>query len=294
MTLPPTQAKSLPAQSLKTQPDQTQLTQITIYPVKSTAPVTLSRSAVTDTGLAFDRQFVLCDDNGKFITARTKPRLLGVKTALLPEGILLTAPGVEPLHLEYAAFSGPYHSIRVWQDSIDAVCCGDNAAQWFSEYLQGPCKLYFFGPQSSRPVNRRPGNQVAFADGYPLLLISEASLSDLNRRCKSTVRMEQMRPNLVVSNCEPYAEDGWQRIRIGEIEFDIVKPCGRCILTTTDPETLERNADREPLSVLKQYRRGADGEAHFGQNLVPLNHGIISLNDPVEVLETCKAQTYGQ
>ncbi|WP_428035859.1 MOSC domain-containing protein [Amphritea sp.] len=277
---------------MSSQLSQIQLSQISIYPVKSTASIALSRSAVTTTGLAFDRQFVLCDENGKFITARSRPQLLAVQTGLLHNGLVVAAPESAPLKLEYSEFTSRYDNISVWKDSISALYCGERAEQWFSQYLQQPCKLYFFGSQSSRPVSRRPDNQVAFADGYPLLLISEASLSNLNNRCKSTVRMEQMRPNLVVKNCDAYAEDSWKRIKIGEVEFEVVKPCGRCILTTTDPLTLQRNPDREPLSILKRYRRGSDGEAHFGQNLVSLNQGIISLNDPVEIIETRQPEEY--
>ncbi len=274
------------------QPSQAQLCQISVYPIKSTAPVDLSRSAVTATGLAFDRQFVLCDENGKFITARTCPQLLAVRTALLQNGVVISAPESPSLTLEYADFSHRYDPISVWKDNINALYCGQQAEQWFSLYLQKPCKLYFFGPQSQRPVSRKPDNQVAFADGYPLLLISRGSLDDLNKRCKSTVLMTQMRPNLVVGQCDAYAEDSWKRIKIGEVEFEVVKPCGRCILTTTDPQTLQRNPDREPLSVLKRYRKGSDGEAHFGQNLIALNHGIISLNDSVEILETSQPEIY--
>ncbi|MBQ0757947.1 MAG: MOSC domain-containing protein [Amphritea sp.] len=271
---------------------QPNLAQISIYPIKSTAPVHLSRSAITSTGLAFDRQFVVCDTNGKFITARTQSKLLKVQVSLLQGGIILSAPGAEDLTLSYTDFESRYDSISVWKDQIDAVYCGEAAEQWFSRHLQQSCNLYFFGSQSHRPVAESPEKQVAFADGYPLLLISQASLSELNQRCKNRVVMDQMRPNLVVENTLPYAEDSWKRIRIGTVEFKVVKPCGRCILTTTDPDTLERNPDREPLSVLKKYRKGSDGEAHFGQNLIALNQGIISQGDNVEILEICEPEIY--
>lgn len=268
------------------------LSAITVYPIKSTAPISLSRSAVTVTGLAFDRQFVLCNEQGKFLTARSHPQLLAIKTALLQEGLLITAPDMAPLHLEFSALGQQYDEIAVWKDTIHAQYCGLAAQQWFESYLQQPCKLYRFGPQSDRPVSDHSEHQVAFADGYPLLLISKASLSDLNQRCQNAVLIEQMRPNLVVDNCVAYAEDRWKRIRIGSVEFAVVKPCGRCILTTTDPTTLTRNPEREPLSVLKKYRKGSDGEAHFGQNLIALNSGIVNLNDPVEILETGEPEHY--
>lgn len=268
------------------------LSQISIYPIKSTAPLHLSRSALTSTGLAFDRQFVICDADGKFITARTQPKLLRVQVAPLQNGMTISAPEASPLALPFTSFEDQYDSINIWKDQIDAVYCGELAEQWFSQLLGLPCKLYYFGCRSTRPVANHPENQIAFADGYPLLLTSTASLVDLNQRCNSTVVMDQMRPNLVVENTVPYAEDSWKRIKIGTVEFIITKPCGRCILTTTNPETLERNPDREPLSVLKQHRKGNDGEAHFGQNLIALNHGIISRGDTVEILATCKPQVY--
>ena len=211
---------------------------------------------------------------------------------MLQGGIVLSAPGADDITLLYTSFENRYDCINVWKDKIDAAYCGELAEQWFSQLLGLPCKLYYFGYRSTRPVANHPENQVAFADGYPLLLTSTASLADLNQRCNSTVVMDQMRPNLVVENTLPYAEDNWKRIRIGTVDFIITRPCGRCILTTTDPETLERNPDREPLSVLKKYRKGNDGEAHFGQNLIALNHGIISRGDIVEILETCKPQVY--
>ncbi|WP_290699779.1 MOSC domain-containing protein [Amphritea sp.] len=271
---------------------QPRLSQLTIYPIKSTAPLHLSRCAVTDTGLAFDRQFVVCDSSGKFLTARTQPNLLKVQATLLLDRLIISAPESKPLTLKYTSMESHYDSINVWKDQIDAVYCGEAAERWISHFLQQSCKLYFFGSQSNRPVAENPENQVAFADGYPLLLISQASLSELNQRCKSTVAMDQMRPNLVVENTLPYAEDSWKRIRIGTVEFKVAKPCGRCILTTTDPYTLERNPDREPLSILKKYRKGSDGEAHFGQNLITLNQGIISQGDKVEILEICEPEIY--
>lgn len=218
--------------------------------------------------------------------------MLKVQVSLLHDGIDISTPGAGGLIFSYTSLEGRYDSISVWKDQIEAAYCGEAAERWFSHLLQQPCKLYFFGSQSHRPVADNPENQIAFADGYPLLLISQASLSELNQRCKSTVVMDQMRPNLVVENTVAYAEDSWKRIRIGTVEFKVAKPCGRCILTTTNPDTLERNPDREPLSVLKKYRKGSDGEAHFGQNLIALNHGIISQSDKVEILEICEPEIY--
>ncbi|WP_432473222.1 MOSC domain-containing protein [Amphritea sp. HPY] len=270
---------------------QATLSELHIYPLKSTAGISISRSAINEYGLAFDRQFVLSDSRGKFITARTKPALLKIAVALTPTGLILTAPEMQPLEIRYAEFSANYCRVTIWGDEVSAQHCGRSYDHWFSEYLQQDCQLLFFGEQSQR-LTAIADKPVAFADGFPLLLISQASLDDLNNRCQNTITAANMRPNIVISGTEAYAEDHWKRIRIGSVEFAVVKPCGRCILTTVDPETSERNALREPLSTLKQYRIGRDGEAHFGQNLIPLNSGVIELSDVMEVLETQTAEGY--
>jgi uncharacterized protein YcbX len=127
-------------------------------------------------------------------------------------------------------------------------------------------------------------DQVAFADGFPLLLIGEASLQDLVQKVGRPLEMLRFRPNLVIEGGAAFAEDGWKRIRIGDVEFRVVKPCSRCILTTIDPQTGERSADREPLATLQKYRAQADG-AMFGQNLVNDSNGQLEVGMPVEILE---------
>nr|WP_170167375.1 MOSC domain-containing protein [Amphritea balenae] len=263
-----------------------------IYPIKSTNGLSVKSSLVTPIGLDFDRKFVLCDKKGRFITARIKPELLNISTVLSAEGLCVSAPGQTNLQIKYKNFSATYRPVVVWGDTINSQHCSAEADQWFSNYLGRPCQLFFFGNESARPLKHYPSQQTAFADGYPLLLISQASLDDLNQRCKKPVDMTQLRPNLVVSDTQAYAEDSWKRIKIGEVEFEITKPCGRCILTTVNTETLQRDPDRQPLSVLKQYRKGSDGEAHFGQNLIAINTGIIGLNDKVEVLDTQEPEDY--
>ena len=136
-----------------------------------------------------------------------------------------------------------------------------------------------------RPVNPaygRPGDHVSFADGYPALLASEASLADLNSRLAAPVPMNRFRPNLVVDGTEAFAEDGWSRIRIGEVVFRVVKPCDRCVVTTIDQKT--GKAGKEPLRTLSRYRK-KDGKVYFAQNLIPDAPGTLRRGDPVEVLE---------
>ncbi|MCJ8318695.1 MAG: YcbX family protein [Colwellia sp.] len=271
--------------------DSIKLSQISVYPIKSTAGITLSSSWVDELGLSFDRRFVLTDDKGQFITARTDPILCLIQANVTPTGLVLTAPDMPKLIVNYQQFSNTYQNIVVWHDNVNAQQGSNEHHQWFSRYLNRPCQLLHFGELSKRIVPKTSSrtNQLAFADGYPLLLISQASLNDLNARCPTTISMSQFRPNLVVDNCEAFAEDTWSHIRIGEVEFELRKPCSRCIFTTINPETGQKHSHQEPLTSLKAYRQAAEGdlkgEILFGQNLIPLNQGQIKTTDTVTIIK---------
>ena len=269
----------------------TQLSQITIYPIKSTAGIHLNHSLVEEKGLVFDRRFVLVDLKGKFITARTQPKLALVHSAISEQGFHVRAPNMQGLEINKNEFGHLYLEVEIWGTKVQGQWCHKNYDTWFSDYLDQPCRLLFFGEQSERLVKGHE-TQVSFADGYPLLLISEASLNDLNARADEAVTMTQFRPNLVVKGCAAFAEDRWKTIRIGEVKFAVVKPCSRCIFTTIDPITGEKSALNEPLNTLQKYRKGADGQVYFGQNLVALNSGKISVFDTVQVLEYHRQEEY--
>ncbi len=261
------------------------VSEIRIHPIKSTAAVRLDKAWVEEKGLACDRRFVIADTEGNFITARKEPRLILIETALTATGLVFTAPGQTPVAINYLHLPNRYQAVKVWNDTIEGQLCGPDLDQWFSNYLDRNCQLLFFGDKSSRQVRERE-TQVGFADAYPLLLISRGSLQDLNRRCNSPVAMAQFRPNIVVDNCDAFAEDGWRRLRIGSVEFEVVSPCSRCVLTTVAPGSGQFHPTGEPLATLKKFRRGEDGNVYFGQNVVALNEGKIAVGDRVEVLET--------
>ena len=271
-----------------------------IYPIKSTMGISLPHADIDELGLAFDRRFVISDNSGQFITARTEPTLCLVKSTLTEQGISLSAPKMPTLTLAYDNFSNHYQNVTVWGDEISAQFCSTAASSWFSDYLQRPCQLLYFGQASSRMknTNSNDARKVAFADGYPLLLISQASLDDLNQRLSAnnqqTVSMAQFRPNIVVDRCLPFAEDSWQQIRIGDIDFQVSKPCERCIFTTINPENGIKNAEQQPLSTLKTYRQTNNGEVLFGQNLIPLNSGTIKQGDKLTVSKSQKAPIFTQ
>jgi uncharacterized protein YcbX/ferredoxin len=259
-----------------------------IYPIKSAAGISLSTSWVDDLGLSLDRRFVITDKNGQFITARTEPTLCLIKVNLSAQGLILTAPDMPALHLLYQELSPIYKKVTVWQDEIQAQYGHENFDLWFSQFLKKPCQLLYFGKKSQRLVSKSH-KKIAFADGYPLLLTSQASLDDLNNRLTQqsipAITMKQFRPNIVANLCDAYAEDTWQHIRIGEVEFEVTKPCSRCIFTTVNPNNAENHPQQEPLTTLINYRQVASGDVMFGQNLIALNQGSIQQGDEIVILK---------
>lgn len=155
-------------------------------------------------------------------------------------------------------------------------------------------QLRWVGPQLTRRVKRHVDVPLSFADGYPYLLANEASLRDVQQRCPASVKMEQFRPNLVVSGAGAWEEDTWKVIRIGDVIFDVAKPCSRCIFTTVSPEKGQKHPSGEPLATLQTFRTAVDnGDVDFGQNLIARNSGVIRVGDEVEILATGPARAYG-
>lgn len=260
------------------------LSDLHVYPIKSTAGLRLERAFVERAGLSFDRRFVLADMQGRFLTARKHSSLLKIKATLCVDGLILTTAGCTDLRLSYRQLSSHYRPVSVWDDEIQGQACSDAADRWFSDYLGLPCQLLYFGDASRRVTALDPDAPVSFADGYPLLLIGQGSLEDLASRCDTPLNMSQFRPNLVIANAEPYAEDSWKRIRIGTLELDFVKPCSRCVMVNLDSRTALANAQQQPLRTLAQYRRGEKGQVLFGQNLIPRNEAVLEVGMEVEIL----------
>ncbi|MFQ5645283.1 MAG: MOSC domain-containing protein, partial [Thiogranum sp.] len=262
------------------------VTEINIYPIKSTRRIALTESAVVPRGLPRDRRWMLVDTDGKFITARQHPTLAVVETQFAGDVLRVSVAGRQPLQLPLQAPDVEPRKVTIWRDQCDAVPVGAEADAWFSDYLGMACQLVRMTDELVRGVDTnfgQPGDEVSFADGFPLLLLSEASLHDLNGRLDQAVSMRRFRPNLVVDGEQPYAEDNWRRLRVGEVEFEGVKNCSRCVFTTIDPDTGVKNPDREPLRTLSSYRRRPEGGVFFGQNLIPRSGGVIHVGDVVEV-----------
>jgi len=260
------------------------LSELWRFPVKSMRGIRAARLAVDARGLHLDRHWMLVDDQGRFLTQRQLPRMALLNTALEGGTLSLWLEGEAPRTV-VCPQDGPLIDVRVWSDECQARGVNAGVDEWLSDFLQTDCRLVYLPPDQERavdPAYARPGEQVGFADGFPFLLISRASLDDLNTRLEMPVPMRRFRPNLVVEGCEPYAEDAWKRLRIGGLEFRVVKPCSRCIIPTIDPETAERGV--EPLRTLSGYRRW-DNNVWFGQNLLHDGPGMLQEGMSVEVLE---------
>ena len=172
-------------------------------------------------------------------------------------------------------------AVRVWKDTCRAAWLGERPAAWFSDFLGSSCGLVYMAGETIRPADPAyapGGTRVSFADAFPFLLISEESLADLNLRLADPLPMNRFRPNLVVAGAAPYQEDRWDRVEIKGLGFRIVKPCARCVVTTTDQLTTERG--REPLRTLATYRQ-VNGKVMFGQNVVHERQGRLRLGDAV-------------
>lgn len=261
-----------------------QLSEIWRYPVKSMRGARLDRIGVDAGGPSGDRRWMLVDTDGNFLTQRQLARMALIDVEITDRGLRLACQG-QAVEVPTPDPQAPLHPVRVWSDNCLAQFAGQPVGDWLSELLGQACRLAWLPPTQQRPVTpdyARPGDQVAFSDGFPFLLISQASLDDLNARLDRPVPMYRFRPNLVIEGCEPFAEDGWKRIRVGEIEFRVAKPCSRCIIPTIDPQTAERSA--EPLRTLSGYRR-RENKVYFGQNLLHDGPGQLAEGMPVEILE---------
>lgn len=266
-----------------------QLSALYRYPLKSARGQALQSSSLDALGLSGDRRWMLVErDNGRFLTQRAYPQMSQL-TALhgVDGGLTLEASGRAALTVAVPPADNELRGVTIWRDTFRVPDAGDAAAHWLSEFIGKDVRLVYVPEERTRFLPGGYGlasDRVAFADGFPLLLIGQGSLDDLVQKVGRPLEMQRFRPNLVVEGAEAFAEDGWKRIRIGEMEFRVLKPCERCILTTIDPQTGERSPDREPLTTLKTYRQ-KEGDVLFGQNLVADGAGVVEVGMPVTVLE---------
>lgn len=257
-----------------------------IYPIKSLGGIKMKSSLALQRGFEFDRRLMLIDENGRFITQRVYSQLALLQTGIAEAGILIT----HKQHPELNTIVPFNHTreetitVSIWDDTVEAFHLNEELDEWFSAFLQFPCRLIYLPEDGTRAVDTRyaeNGEQVSFADAFPYLLIGQASLDDLNTRLTEAVPMDRFRPSIVVAGSPAFDEDTWKEIKIGEVRFKVAKPCARCVLTTVNQETGIKG--KEPLLTLSRYRT-ANNKVLFGQNLIALNEGIIKEGDQLEVL----------
>lgn len=260
------------------------LNQIKVYPVKSATGIALPQAWVERIGLRFDRRFMVADGNGQFITGRTNPRLTEIDVSLQENGITLLHSQRPPLVLKYADFTLNEVPTNVFKDTFYAYSTTLSANAWFSHLLGGVKQLLFLGETGSPRVGGKTQHAVSFADGFPLMLISQASLDTLNHLSSETHLMAQFRPNIVVTGCGAFEEDTWAKIRIGSVYFNLDSSCTRCIFTTIDLSTGLFRANAEPLTTLSRFRTDLNGKINFGMNITTINEGLIKEGDHIDVL----------
>lgn len=259
---------------------------IWIYPVKGMRGRAVGEAVVEPWGLAGDRRWLVVDAQGRFLSQRETPRLAQVAAAPTEQGLVLSADGFGPCAVTAPPPDAERARVAIWRDAVDAALADPAAAEWLAEVLHRPgCRLvHMDDPGRARAVDPAYGeasDRVSFADGFPLLLTSVESLGDAQARTGSPTPMARFRPNLVVSGAPAWAEDGWAGLSVGGVELAVVKPCDRCIVTTTDQQTGARDPAGEPLATLGKFRRDGRGRILFGQNLIPRGSGRIRTGEAV-------------
>ncbi len=279
------------------------LTEICIYPIKSCQGIKLTSAQVTAKGLKdsinpafYDRNFMLVDEKGQFLTQRQYPLMARIKVLIKNETLIITKvdTSIQPFQL-LVNNNKPKKKVTIWGDKILGIDQGDEVAKWFQDALNltHTCRLIRQSDHHIRAIDSRysfkKNQPVSLADGYPFLLTNTASLSELNNRLKikypqqnQQITMDRFRPNLVIESDKPFIEDSWQEIKINSVKFSLVKACSRCLITTTDQKTGIQNSLKEPLNTLSNFRQIPKQGIMFGQNLIAYNEGVINLNDSVE------------
>ena len=277
------------------------VSELYIYPLKSCQKINISRAEVTTKGFVWDREMMLVSGSGKFITQRQFPQLAKVRVKIMGQNIMLQLEDESFPALTFTpTCDGKNIEVEIWGDRFLAIDLGNIVANWFHKLLNldpdKVCRLVRQSPEHIRTLTGKYPNQeddpVSFADTSPVMLTATASLTELNQRIaeihsqKQAIPMNRFRPNIVIETTQPFAEDRWSLIQIGEIQFQVAKPCSRCIITTIDQKQGQKNQLKEPLNTLGTFRQLSEQGVMFGVNMIPQNEGIIKLGDRLEVLKT--------
>lgn len=262
------------------------LSEIFIYPIKSLGGISLMNAEVQERGLKYDRRWMLTDEEGVFLTQRNIPQMALIHLSISEKDLNArfaadnSYPGIS---IPLQADNIQKVDVIIWNDRCKAQLVGNDYDDWFSDLLKVRCRLVYMPDTEKRIVEKKfisENKIVSFADAYPFLLIGQSSLDDLNSRLEQPIPMNRFRTNFVFTGGKPYEEDTWKKFEIGNVEFQAVKPCARCVITTTDQQTAERN--EEPLKTLSAYRK-IGNKVMFGMNLIAVNNGFVSIGDSIKL-----------
>ncbi len=264
------------------------ISELYIYPIKSLGGIQLNEVQLTDRGFQHDRRWMLVDANNRFLTQREQANMALLQTALVSNGIEVHYKNkpAEKITIPFLFEPKEKITVTVFADTCEAVIINNEIDEWFSRYLQIPCKLVYMPDDSLRKVDshyaKKENDITAFSDGYPVLMLSKESLVDLNSRLPEALPMNRFRPNLVIEGVKAFEEDGMEHFMINETDFYGVKLCARCVITTINQQTIETG--KEPLKTLATYRM-KNNKIYFGQNVIAATAGKIKIGDTITILK---------
>lgn len=254
-----------------------------VYPIKSLGGFAVDRASTTDRGFEHDRRWMLVDEHGSFITQREERVLACLHVTPNAQGFRVTdLRDGDTIDLPWTLNEGASSTARVFSDMVDVLHAPMTFSAWFADKLQRSCSLTYMPDAMQRHVDAKYAQGItSLSDGFPYLILSQASLDGLNARLEQPLPMDRFRPNIVLSGGEAHQEDRWREVHIGDVSFNVVKPCGRCVITTADQRTGERGV--EPLRTLATYRRraGAHHVVDFGMNAMAPAGGVVRVGDGV-------------
>jgi uncharacterized protein len=258
------------------------LSEIYIYPIKSLGGISVDSATVEPRGLKYDRRFLLVDENNMFMTQRDFPQMALLKPSFAENGFeIFNKKDNSSIFIPFETNSTERIKVQIWDDFCNSIRVSRALDDWFSNALGKKCSLVYMPDDEKRIVEKKYIDEehiVSFADAYPFLIIGQASLDDLNSRLETPLPMNRFRPNFVFTGGKPYEEDNWKNFKIGDVKFKAVKPCARCVITTTNQETAERR--NEPLKTLSGYRK-VDNNVLFGMNVICKNTGTLFVGDNI-------------
>lgn len=261
-----------------------QVSELFIYPVKSLSGISVTEASVTERGFEYDRRWMLIDEQNIFITQRDYPQLALLQVSIQKDNLLVQHKhSGKSIHIPFQYEKKETVSVTIWEDTCYAETISDEIDGWFSEFMGFKCRLVYMPDNVRREVDKFYAHEneiTSFSDGYPFLIIGQASLDHLNTLLEYPLPIQRFRPNIVFTGGIPHEEDIMNHFKINDIDFYGVKLCARCVMTTVNPETGVKG--KEPLRTLASYRLTGN-KILFGQNLLHKGSGVVSTGDIIQI-----------